>query len=269
MNIDQLVSNISALTLIAMMLAMGLNLTFEQVISIWRQPKLLIISLVSVLLVIPVVAVIIVKVFPLQEADTVAILLAAAVAGSGSAPKLAEKAGGNVVYAVSLMATLCILAIVTAPLTISLLLKGQGSLSPIQVAQTVLFSQLLPLFVGLAIHTWWKSLRDVIVGPVNKLSNVLFPVMILLVLVNDFQSIVALLGSTGLLAIVILVVISLAVGHLLGGQRTRPARCSPSPPVNATSGWRFSWRRPRSRPPSARWRPTAPCSLFSPRSTWA
>jgi BASS family bile acid:Na+ symporter len=217
-NIDAIVSNLTLLTVIMIMLSTGLKLSFVQVTSLFRQPRLLGRSLISAVLIVPLVTLsLVVLLWDFLPSDFgIGILLLAAAPGAPLALKLTEKARGDTTYAVSLMVILAILAVITFPIIVVLTLAEDVQINPLQVISVIAITQLIPLSAGLAAHRFWPTLAGDLEGPATKISNILFPLLIVLVIVTDFDTIL----SLGLLSIGVMFAVlgaSLVVGHLIGG----------------------------------------------------
>jgi BASS family bile acid:Na+ symporter len=217
-NIDAIVTNLTFLTVIMIMLSTGLKLSFTQVTSLSREPKLLGRSLISVDLLVPVVAILLLILLSglVPQEVGIGILLLAAAPGAPLALKLVEKAKGNISYAVSLMTIVAILAVITFPVVAILTLPGDVQINPLQIITVIALNQLIPLGAGLAARHFWPTLADDIVGPVTKISNILFPLLIVLVIVADFDTILS-LGLTSIGVMFAVLIASLFIGHLLGG----------------------------------------------------
>jgi predicted Na+-dependent transporter len=99
-NIDAIVSNLTLLTVIMIMLSTGLKLSFAQVTSLFRQPRMLGRSLISAILIIPLVTFSLVFLLSdsLPSEVGTGILLLAAAPGAPLAIKLTEKARGYTTY---------------------------------------------------------------------------------------------------------------------------------------------------------------------------
>jgi BASS family bile acid:Na+ symporter len=143
-------------------------------------------------------------------------MLLSAASGNALAPKLAEKVGADIGDATSLMVTLAILTMVSAPVVVTLTMPPEMALSGADVAASILRSVLLPLLVGLAIRTWWVRLADIIDEPLTKLSNTLLNVVIILIIVKDLDVILG-FGLGILILMFLLIALYVLIGHLLGG----------------------------------------------------
>jgi BASS family bile acid:Na+ symporter len=142
-------------------------------------------------------------------------------AAAASAPFVVRKAVGKVptasAYAVSLQITVAALAIVTVPITV--VLVGLGRISPLEVAGQVFKAQLVALGLGVLLRYWRPALAERLVRPCSLLAIVLLAAIALVVAIFVGPRFVEHLNGPAVLAIAVVVVCSLAVGHLLGGPR--------------------------------------------------
>jgi BASS family bile acid:Na+ symporter len=187
---------------------------------LWRKPGKLAKSLLAAVVLVPFAAYGVLYVASLvmevPEEVFVGVMLLSAASGAALAPKLAEKVGADIGEATSLMVTLAIMTIVSAPIVVAVTMPPDLALPGGDVAATVFKSVLLPLIVGLAIRTWWVRLADIITEPLTKLSNSLLNVIIILIIVKDIDVILD-FGLGILVMMLLLSVIYVLIGHLLGG----------------------------------------------------
>jgi BASS family bile acid:Na+ symporter len=218
--IESLINTLIGLTVLILLFSTGLGMTFQQVMVLWRKPGKLAKSLLAAVVLVPFAAYGVLYVAGLvmevpEEVFVGAMLLSAA-SGAALAPKLAEKVGADIGEATSLMVTLAIMTIVSAPIVVAVTMPPDLALPGGDVAATVFKSVLLPLIVGLAIRTWWVRLADIITEPLTKLSNSLLNVIIILIIVKDLDVILD-FGLGILVMMLLLSVIYVLIGHLLGG----------------------------------------------------
>ena len=218
--IESLINTMIGLTVLIMLFSTGLGMTFQQVTVLWRKPGKLAKSLLAAVVLAPFVSYIVLYVAGLiitvPEEVFVGVMLLSAASGSALAPKLAEKMGADIGEATSLMVTLAIMTILSAPIVVAVTMPPELTLSGADVAATIFKSVLLPLIVGLAIRTWWVRLADIITEPLTKLSNTLLNVIIILIIVKDLDVILS-FGLSILVMVLVLSVIYVLIGHLLGG----------------------------------------------------
>lgn len=218
--VESLINTMIGLTVLIMLFSTGLGMTFQQVTMLWRKPGKLAKSLLAAVVLAPIAAYGVLKaaglVIELPEEAFVGVMLLSAASGSALAPKLAEKMGADIGEATSLMVTLAIMTILSAPVVVAVTMPPELTLSGADVAVTIFKSVLLPLIVGLAIRTWWVRLADIITEPLTKLSNSLLNVVIILIIVKDIDVILG-FGLGVLVMLLLLSVIYVLIGHLLGG----------------------------------------------------
>jgi BASS family bile acid:Na+ symporter len=101
-----------------------------------------------------------------------------------------------------------------------------------EVLQIVFTSILVPLFLGLAIRSWWLTMANFITDPLTKLANGLLQATIILIIVRDLGTVLD-LGLWNLGVMAVFIVVFIAIGHLLGGS-TLPDRLT----MGATAGLR-------------------------------
>ena len=205
----------------AMIFALGLRATAGDVVFLWRQPGLLLRSLLAMYLVIPVFAVAMVKMLELPPPTRVALLVIAISAGAPLVPRRLLQSGGDPRYVLSLAVTSSVLAIVTVPLSVAALSRIFGvaaGVEPTAVAGLVAKSFLVPFLAGVAVHALWPAMAARLVGPMTKAavavlilcSAIALALSIGLVIENGLRSFLA-LGALTLVAIL--------SGHLLGGPK--------------------------------------------------
>jgi len=216
-----------SLTIFTLMLALGVNHSFEQLTSLWRRPGLLLRSLLAVVFLVPLVVVLLLWVFDLPPAVATGLAVLAAVPGAPLTYKRAQMAGGDPTYTASLQLTLALLAVGITPLILALFyslfdLVIEG-VKLFQVARQVAQVTFLPVIVGLSLQQFAPRLADALRQPVSILANILFILLLavlvlLLALVPELRGMLR-VGGLPTVAILLMAAASLAIGHLLGGPR--------------------------------------------------
>jgi hypothetical protein len=121
--IESLINTLIGLTVLIMLFSIGLGMTFQQVTVLWRKPGKLAKSLLAAVVLAPFVSYIVLYVAGLiitvPEEVFVGVMLLSAASGSALAPKLAEKVGADIGESTSLMVTLAIMTIVSAPVVVA------------------------------------------------------------------------------------------------------------------------------------------------------
>ena len=199
---------------------LGLHATWQDALYLFRQPRLLIRSLLSMNVVMPLVAMGLVVVLDLPLPVKIALVALAVSPVPPLLPNKEAKAGGRVSYAIGLLVALALLSIVVVPITVSWfasVFDRSGHIAPAQVAKVVLSSVLVPLAAGIVVRHLFPALAAKLARPVSILGMVLLVVSGLPLLHAAWPAVQALIGSGTVLVFAAMAVIGLAVGHALGG----------------------------------------------------
>ena len=196
---------------------MGLSLTVAQRIEPLRNIKLVLLALLANFVIAPLLAYLILLVIPLEQGLATGLIIMACAAGAPFLPKLAQAAKGNMAFSVGLMTLLMVVTVLYLPLVLPLLLQG-ASVNPWDIARSLILMMLLPLGIGLFVKARYTTLADSLQPHMSHASTVAIMLMTVALIVLQFRSIVGLIGTGGLIAIVVFLLGSFAAGYLLGGK---------------------------------------------------
>ena len=202
---------------ISSMLSMGLSLTTKQIINPLKDTRLVILALVANFVVVPIAAYLITVVLPLDESIEVGLILISMAAGAPFLPKLVQVAKGNTAFSVGLMVLLMVVTIVFLPIVLPLVLQGV-EVNPLDIAQSLVVMMLIPLAIGLFVKARYDDAAEKILPTFASASNIAILALIILGVVLNFEAMIALVGSLGILAAIIFVAVALGTGYLLGGS---------------------------------------------------
>jgi BASS family bile acid:Na+ symporter len=212
------IAKISALTfIITSMLAMGLSLTVKQIMDPLRNVKVVLLALLANFVLVPALAYLITVVIPLDDGLATGLIIVGTAAGAPFLPKLVQVAKGNAAFSVGLMTLLMVVTVIYLPIVLPLLLPG-ASVNPWDIAQSLIFSMLLPLGIGLFIKARYEETAESLQPHMSQISSLAIVLMLVTILLLEFSTIIGTIGTGGLLAAVIFVGGSLLIGLLLGGS---------------------------------------------------
>ena len=208
------------LSTFAFVFSRGLRTPIRDLRYFGARPGLLLKSLLSVDLMVPLIAIaVIILVRPVKSTSIGLLLLAA----SPAAPLVLNnisKAGGKLDYAVSLQVILASLSIVTTPITIFLLSSAtnlQLGIGLLAVARQVGISILAPIIAGIAIRQLFPVLAEQIIRPLEVLSQIILILVIVAVILFTYR-LLLMLDIKSYFAIALMTVGSLVSGHLLASR---------------------------------------------------
>ena len=199
----------------------GLKTTAEDLLSLLRRPLVLARSLVAVFVLMPLVAILLSRLFDLRPMVEIALMALAISPVPPLLPQRHSQAGGAAHHALGLVAIFSLSAIVTVPLALEILERAFAvplSMTPVAVARVVLISSLLPLAAGMLVRATMPRLEPAIEKVVRLIAGVLFPAAVLALIAFTAPAMWALIGHATIIAIVIFVVAGLAIGHAMGGR---------------------------------------------------
>jgi predicted Na+-dependent transporter len=202
---------------IGSMMSMGLSLTMKQIVEPLKNARLVILALVANFILVPILAYLITLVLLLDESLRIGLILLSTAAGAPFLPKLAQAAKGNTAFSVGLMVLLMVVTIIYLPIVLPLLL-GDVAVNPWDIARSLIVMMLIPLAIGLFIKARYDDAAANIQPTFGMASNIALLALMVLGLVLNFNSMIALVGSFGILAGIIFLVVSLVIGYLLGGS---------------------------------------------------
>ena len=207
-------------SIVLIVFSLGLRATHEDALYLFRRPRHLVRSLLSMNVVMPLVAVGIAIAFDLGVAVEATLIALAVSPVPPILPKKELKAGGRASYAVGLLVAEALLAIVFVPLAVEVLgwfFAKETHMPPTAVAHLVAITVLLPVSAGIVVRRLAPALAERMAGPISRGATVLLAVVAVLLVVNAWPAAMALIGNGRVLAIATFVVIGLGVGHVLGG----------------------------------------------------
>lgn len=208
-------------SLMLLVVALGLTATGADVIYLFKHPRRLLRAIVSIEVVVPLVAVLLVTTLPLAPLVKLAIVLMAVSPVPPLVPGKQFHLGGKTPYVCGLYVTIVLLSIVLVPLILAILsatfFPRVVWVSPWAITRMVLISVLLPLGAGLVIRRLNPRLAQRAAPVVSKLANLFLAVACVPVLIVEWPLMVALIGNGTALAFAALAAAGLFAGHLLGG----------------------------------------------------
>jgi bile acid:Na+ symporter, BASS family len=198
----------------------GLNTTHGDLQYVARRPGLLARALLAVFVIMPVVAVALVRMFNFSATVEIVLVALAISPVPPLLPKRETEAGGQTSFGLGLMAILALVSIVAVPVAVEILERYFGrpfAMAPGAVAAIVLKAALVPLAAGMAVRAILPTVAERLEAVVTLVAKVLLPLAIVALLLGTFSAIWAFVGPGTILAMVIFIAAGLGIGHVLGG----------------------------------------------------
>lgn len=221
----------AVVSLAALMATFGIQLTRGDLRQATREYNLIGRWLVANLLFLPLAALLFGVVFDLPQPILLALVLVAVAPGAPFIPPLVAMAGQDSHEAVRLTAALTVIAVLTVPLFVAVMLivlEVDTSFSAVRLLVPLLLVLVVPMVAGMGVREWRPVLADRLVRPLTLVANLSLLLALGIVLVLGLPSIVRVFASlfaTGALLIMSLfVLVSIGIGWVLGGPTLQSRR---------------------------------------------
>jgi BASS family bile acid:Na+ symporter len=212
--------NVTAL--VTIMLSMGMQVRFEEVLASARRTRLLVLGLLANYVIVPIVTLGLLDLFQASPMVSVGFLILAVCPGAPLGPPFTGVARGDVPWSIGMMVILAGLSAMLSPALLGVLsarIAPDGGLHIryLAIIRTLLLTQMLPLALGLGIHHGAPGLTQWIARPVNRLANVLLLALVGLIVVTQYETL-AVIRFRGWTGMSLLLLASLGIGWLCGGR---------------------------------------------------
>ena len=204
--------------LVAVMISIGLEVTLGECISVLRNRRLLLSALAANFIIVPLLGLGIATLLPMPTGIETGFLLLAAAPGGMFAINFTRQMRGSVPIAASLLFVLTVLPIVLTPSVAQLLLRiyPHVTVHYEDSFRVVLLYIIVPLGIGLVIHRWSPRIAQRLQKSASVGATVLFVLGVVLTF-SVKSAATRRITINGLLAMLLLIVGSMAVGWLMGG----------------------------------------------------
>ena len=213
------------LALAFIMFALGLGLTGADFLRIAKQPKDFFIGAISQIILLPVIAFILVKIWPISPELAIGVMIIAAAPGGVTSNILTSFAKGDVALSVSLTAIISLLCVVTVPFIIvtSLSLLSLDNItqniSLTSMAVSMFLIVTVPVIIGMIFRKFASNVALKFEPISKKISMVLFVIVLLGAILAEKDNIVSYFADAGLITLILNVVmmfVAFYVAQLLG-----------------------------------------------------
>lgn len=198
------------------MIGMGFSLTVREIIESLKNLRLVFLSLVANFVLVPLLALVLLIIFPLSEGLSIGLFVIGTAAGAPFLPKLAHVAKGNMAFAMGLMVLLMVVTIAYMPIVLPLMLTGV-IIDPWAIARSLILLMLIPLAIALFVRARYEEVARGLLPLMNQASNLSLLTLIVAFFVVYFEDIGGVIGTTAVLATIIFILVSFVIGYLLGG----------------------------------------------------
>ena len=207
------------------MFALGLGLTGADFLRVIKQPKDFFVGAISQIILLPVVAFILIKIWPISPELAIGVMIIAAAPGGVTSNILTSFARGDVALSISLTAIISLLSVITVPFIIvtSLLLLASENIpqniSLTSMAISMFLIVTVPVIIGMIFRRFASNTAIKFESIAKKISIVLFIIVLLGAILAEKDNIVSYFADAGLITLVlniIMMIVAFYVAKLLG-----------------------------------------------------
>ena len=206
------------------MFALGLGLTGTDFLRVIKQPKDFFVGAISQIILLPVIAFVLVKIWPISPELAIGVMIIAAAPGGVTSNILTSFARGDVALSISLTAIISLLSVITVPFIIvtSLGLLGSENVSQNISLTSMAISMFLivtvPVIIGMIFRRFASNTAINFEPIAKKISVVLFIIVLLGAILAEKDNIVSYFADAGLITLalnVIMMIVAFYVAQLL------------------------------------------------------
>ena len=215
----EIVTKIAPIALALIMLTLGLGLTIKDFSRVIKQPKDFLVGLICQIILLPIVAFIIIKVFQIRPELALGLMIIAAAPGGVTSNVLTKFANGDVALSISLTAIVSLISIISVPLIIF----GSADLLNIRISSTnismneialkMFFVVTLPVIVGMTLRKFFPFFSNE-EQLIQRISIFLFIIVFVAIWVEENQNIIYYIKQAGIFTLA-LNIIMMILGYYL------------------------------------------------------
>ena len=214
----EIVTKIAPLALALIMLALGLGLSTQDFLRVIRQPKDFIVGLFCQLILLPIIAFILIKIFNTPLELALGVMIIAAAPGGVTSNVLTKFANGDVALSVSLTAIISLFSIISVPFIVftSADLLGISNISKeismIGISMKMFLVVTLPVLLGMLIRKFATNFITSKTQLIQRISIILFIIVFAAIWVEEWENIMSYIAQAGAITLVLNIVMMI-VGY--------------------------------------------------------
>mgnify|MGYP001166436137 CR=1 FL=1 len=221
------------LALAFIMFSLGLGLTSSDFTRVIKQPRDFFVGAISQIVILPIVAFIIIKLWPISPELAVGVMIIAAAPGGATSNILTSFAKGDVALSISLTAIISLICAVTIPFiiltSINFLYSSKIDLefSLLEIAIKMFLIVTIPVILGMLFKNFLSSSANSFEPSAKKISIFLFVLVLIGAVISERDNIVLYFSQAGLITLVlnvVMMIIAFYIAHFFGSGKSQK-RC--------------------------------------------
>ncbi len=200
------------LALAFIMFVLGLGLTGSDFSRVIKQPRDFFVGAISQIILLPIIAFILVKIWPIAPELAIGVMIIAAAPGGVTSNLLTSFAKGDVALSISLTAIISLLCVITIPFVV---LTSVGLLNGSNIAQDISLLSMgrdmflivtVPVILGMLFRKFISGVVLKFEPIAKKISTILFVLVLLGAIAAERENVISYFAQAGLITLVLNVV---------------------------------------------------------------
>ena len=208
------------LALAFIMFVLGLGLTGADFLRVIKQPRDFFVGALSQVILLPVIAFILVKIWPIAPELAIGVMIIAAAPGGVTSNLLTSFAKGDVALSISLTAIISLFCVITIPfivLTSIELLGGSNiaeDISLFSMSRDMFLIVTVPVILGMLLRTFSSSVALKLEPIAKKVSIALFVLVLLGAIAAERENVISYFAQAGLITLILNVVMMIVAYYV-------------------------------------------------------
>ena len=216
------------LALAFIMFVLGLGLTGADFLRVIKQPRDFFVGALSQVILLPIIAFILVKIWPIAPELAIGVMIIAAAPGGVTSNLLTSFAKGDVALSISLTAIISLLCVITIPFivltSVGLLSDSNiiGNISLASMSRDMFLIVTVPVILGMLLRRFVSGAALKFEPIARKISIVLFVLVLLGAIAAERENVVSYFAQAGLITLVlnvVMMVVAYYVAQLLASGK--------------------------------------------------
>ena len=214
--------NILNLLLSIILFGMGTTLNLDNFLEVFRKPKEIVVGLLAQYIIMPVLALILAKLFSFDMALTIGLILVGTVPGGTSSDVITFLAKGDLALSVSLTALSTVISPILTPIITFIVIGNHISFNPTEMFISIVQIVIIPIILGLLVNYKFPNFTNILKKYLPSISSIAICLIIGGVLGANKNAIIT--SSWIIMLAIILqycfgIILGFVVGYLSGMER--------------------------------------------------
>tara|TARA_Y100000590_G_scaffold151522_1_gene174105 strand:- start:760 stop:1611 length:852 start_codon:yes stop_codon:yes gene_type:complete len=208
------------LALAFIMFALGLGLKGADFLRVVKQPRDFFVGAFSQIILLPIIAFILVKIWPISPELAIGVMIIAAAPGGVTSNLLTSFAKGDVALSISLTAIISLLCVITIPfvvLTSVNLLGGtniDADISLLSMSRDMFLIVTVPVILGMLFKLLIPKVTLILEPIAKKISIILFILVLIGAIYAEKENVVSYFAEAGLITLILNVIMMLVAYYI-------------------------------------------------------